>query len=290
MAKTLSQIVKELDPSYAPSRNTIQGQIKGLPGQTATQLEGLQATADQSRQDILNQARSRGLGFSGIPIAEQTKYDATTYKPAVANLYAQQNQAQTSLQEALNTLNREQRTTAQGLRQQYLDRDLQKSQLLEQRRQFNENLAFQREQARQQAAATAAAASAGLGAYLSGGGGSGSDKPANVPQAVQRGDKGYNFTDARGNPISAAAFSKLTGTPFRTLLEQMARSGDAGAKRALGFVGNDYGYNPLKVGQNKSVISLLNNLLWGVGSVGSYSVPKQRPVQAPSTKLGIGTF
>ncbi len=66
---------------------------------------------------------------------------------------------------------------------------------------------------------------------------------------VQRGDKGFGFTDAAGNTINAAQYAAVKGIPFRDLLQSMAQAGDTGAAQALGFVGNDYGYDPRKVNQ-----------------------------------------
>ena len=42
----------------------------------------------------------------------------------------------------------------------------------------------------------------------------------------------------------------------------MAGQGDAGAKQALGFVGNDFGYNPSAIGNQGD---LYNALTWGTG-------------------------
>lgn len=62
-------------------------------------------------------------------------------------------------------------------------------------------------------------------------------------QMQQRADKGYNFQGAGGNAINAVAYSQAKNVPIRTLLQQMASSGDVGAKTALDYVGNDYGVN-----------------------------------------------
>lgn len=94
------------------------------------------------------------------------------------------------------------------------------------------------------------------------GGGATSATPATGARSVQRSDKGYNFTDASGQSISAAQYAAATGTPFRTVLQEMAKNGDKGAAAALGFVGNDYGYDPTKIGGNGD---LYNALVWGTG-------------------------
>lgn len=117
----------------------------------------------------------------------------------------------------------------------------------EQIRQFNEQLG----------ASNRAAAGSGGGFSLGGlGGNSGS------PAMSQRGDKGFNFQGSGGQSISAATYAQLTGQSFRSVLQKMASAGDAGAKAALGFVGDDFGYNKSKIGNNQAIY---NNLVWGSG-------------------------
>lgn len=84
--------------------------------------------------------------------------------------------------------------------------------------------------------------------------------PQPVYNMVQRPGGGYNFTN-NGVAISAARYAQLSNTPFRTLLQNMANTGDTGAKTALNFVGNDFGYNPNAIGGNSG---LYNALVWGV--------------------------
>jgi hypothetical protein len=238
MARALDQIIAELDPGYAGSRKTTQTQLDALPGETTAQASGLQAQADQSHTDILDAARRRGMGFSGVPIGEQVKYDSTVFKPALANLYSSQNTRKSSLEEALNSLYRDQRNNAMTIQQSEQTRD-------EQIRQFNETMNWNREQlARQEAenardrAATAAAASAGIGSYLGGG----STNAAKAAQIQRTAKGGYNFYDAAGQAISAGQYAKLTGTGYRELLSQMAKAGDKNANIALQYVGNDGNY------------------------------------------------
>lgn len=80
-------------------------------------------------------------------------------------------------------------------------------------------------------------------------------------QMTQRAGGGFNFTH-NGKAISAATYAMGTNTQFRTLLQTMANKGDTGAKSALNFVGNDYGYNPNAIGNNGN---LYNALTWGTG-------------------------
>jgi hypothetical protein len=216
----------------------------------------LTAAAEQSHTDILDASRRRGLGFSGIPVGEQVRYDSTTFKPAVANLYANQNTRKLSLEESLNGLFRDQRNQASGILQSEQDRE-------EQQRQFDATMAWQREQLdRQERAAKAASA----GSYL-GGGGAG-PAPGAAPGAAQisRTEKGgFNFIDGAGRPITAAQYSKLTGVGFRSLLAQMAANGDPNAKVALQYVGDD--------GKFGSAPQNLAGALGAVGATGNFIRP-----------------
>lgn len=115
-------------------------------------------------------------------------------------------------------------------------------------------------------AAVAAKASAGSGGLsgLFGTGTPAGGATSSKPQAsfAPKVGGGFAFTAPNGQAISAAQYSQITGTPFVDLLKTMAAQGDAGAKTALGFVGNDYGYDPGKIGGNTA---LYNSLVWGTG-------------------------
>ncbi|MCA1565820.1 MAG: hypothetical protein LC803_09320 [Acidobacteria bacterium] len=250
MARSLHQIMTEIDPAYAGSRNTIHTQLQGIPGETQAQLSGLEATAQQSHQGILDAARRRGLGFAGIPVGEQAKYDSTVFKPAVADLYSKQTQRKSSLDEALQSIFRNQMTQASGLHQSELDRE-------EQQRQFNANLAWQREQlARQEASQREAGRIAsrassggggGGGGYFGGGGGGGAAAAAPpAPKSNQKGiadyspSRGWQFADQNGRPVVAETFARLNGINFRDLLAKMSSTGDRSATALL----NDWGSKP----------------------------------------------
>lgn len=239
MARELSQILSELDASYNPQRQTINDRLSLLPEQADAEIKGLESQKTQAFDDILAGARNRGMGFSGIPLAEEAKYVSSSFLPAVARVKQSQNETKLSLIDALNNINLSQNQYAQSVRQQELDRD-------EQIRQFNEQLAAQK------AAAAAAIASPTLG-Y--GGGGS-----ASIAKAEKREDGGFNFRDANGNSISAANYSQLSGIPFRQLLQYMSDEGDAGAKAALDWVGDDYNYDTGKAVNP----GIYNALTWGI--------------------------
>lgn len=141
-----------------------------------------------------------------------------------------------------------------------------------------------RQQARQDALKAAAAGSGGF--TLSGGGGGGLPAAAGAPavgaKSVQRSGGGFNFTDAGGKAINAAQYAQATGTPFRAVLQEMANHGDTGAKTALQFVGNDFGYDPRKI-TSPQLASLYTALTGRKATV--YQAPQA--YSPPKTVLGI---
>jgi hypothetical protein len=251
-ARTLAQIITELNPTFKPQVQSLQQQQALIPGEIQAQESALNAKKDVAYEDIVNGARRRGMGFSGIPLGEQARYAATDYAPALANLRQQGQQKAMSLQDAILSINERRDTLGHQLYQTEQDRAFQ---------------AQQAELARRAAASSGGGFSPSFGNPTTtppnavGGGGWGS--------AAQRSNKGFNFTDHNGQSVSAAVYAKQNNIPFRSLLERMAKLGDAGAKQALGFVGNDFGYNPKAIGNNAQ---LYNNLVWGSGL--QYRAPK----------------
>lgn len=114
MAKAVSTIMKELDKTggYAADRKLYNDQLAALPAQYEAQVSGLDAKLARANDNILQSARSRGLGYSGPPIAEQQMYAATDYAPALANLRTQQEQTRMGILQALNGLGRDQQKQA----------------------------------------------------------------------------------------------------------------------------------------------------------------------------------
>lgn len=161
--QTLNQIYRSLGNVYDPQAKLIRQQQADIPNQIAAEEKGLEARQTQAFGDILGGARQRGLGFAGIPLAEQAKYTSTEFLPALARLRQTGRQQATTLEEALLGINERRRTFAQQIREGDLQRNLALKQLREQQRQFNKNYKLQ-----QQQMADARRASAGGG---SGGGG-----------------------------------------------------------------------------------------------------------------------
>lgn len=153
--KTVAQIQKQLDKTgaYAADRKLLQQQLAELPKQAQAEISGLQAQLQRANTQILDQARGRGLGFSGIPIAEQAQYAATEFAPALARVRQSQNEAKRGILSALNQLARDQYNTAWGIYSS--ERDFNES-----KRRWEAEQALRRQQAAQQAAAAQAASAA----------------------------------------------------------------------------------------------------------------------------------
>lgn len=224
--RSLNQIIAELNPTYKPQIQSLKERQSLIPGQIEAEEKGLEAKQQKAFGDILGGARRRGLGFSGIPLGEQAQYTATEFLPALARLRQSGREQQMSLQDAILGISERRNTLAQQLRQGEIDR-------AEQRRQFNENLKFQREQAAQQLAESRAARAASSGGgfspslgMLGGGGGGGASA-----SMQQRKDGGFNFQNAAGKSISAAKYASATKQDIRDVLYNMGKSGDRYAQQ-----------------------------------------------------------
>jgi Tfp pilus assembly protein PilX len=261
-ARTLSQIIAELNPTFNPQIKSVQQQQSLIPGEIQAQETALNAKKDVAYEDILSGARRRGLGFAGIPLGEQAKYAATDYAPALAGLRQQGQQKAMSLQDAIFSIKERRDTLGQQIYQQEKDRAFQ-----------SREAQLARDAQLRAARESAASAGSGFSPTFTTPTGPANTAPSGMSggwgNAAQRANKGFNFTDAGGKPVSAAVYAKQNNIAFRSLLERMAKLGDTGAKKALGFVGNDFGYNPGKIGSNTQ---LYNNLVWGSGL--SYKAPK----------------
>lgn len=228
MARTLAQIVAELNPTYQAQTESLQQQQSLIPQQVQSQETAVNAQKDVAYEDIVSGARRRGLGFSGIPLGEQAKYAATTYAPALANLRFQGQQKAMSLQDAILGINERRDTLAQSILQQDQNRDFQ--------------LAEAEKERQSRAAASSAMPSFGGFSPSTAPGGQGGG--ASIPK-VEKTAKGYAFYDAYGKPINAAEYVQLYNKAggqlgYRQLLQKMAADGDKNAKVALQYVGDDF--------------------------------------------------
>ena len=140
MPRALDQIQAELQSAYQPQADLVNQQIAALPQYYDAQAQGLGVQKENAFRDITNQASARGMAYSGMPIAEQTRYLGSSYLPALAGLQQQQSQQRYSLQASLNDINSQRLQRAQAIQQQELDRE-------QAQRQFDQNVALQREMA-----------------------------------------------------------------------------------------------------------------------------------------------
>jgi hypothetical protein len=239
MARSLDQVLAELEPSYSGSRSLYQTQLDAIPSEVDAGIAQADAKLEQAHESILAGARRRNLGYAGIPMGEQAKYNATEYAPAIANMKSQGQQRKMSILEALQGLDRDKRTSGQSIYDQELSRDFQERQFQEQIRQFSES----------QKAAARAAAAASSGGYGFGGGGGGA-APAGSGGSAQMAyspKSGFQFVDGNGRPINAAMYANAKGINYRDLLSQMATQGDKNASIALHLVGDDFKADPRKL-------------------------------------------
>lgn len=208
MARTLDQIIAELSPTYQPQVESLQSQMGAIPGQIATQETALNAQKDQGYADILSGARQRGLGFSGIPLSEQAKYNATTYAPALANLKTAGITQAASLQDALNAIQEKKMTLGQNIYQ------------TEQQREYDA----------QQAALNRQSSSTDLSKYFN------TLTPtasaaASGARYEQTKPGSFAFYDEANKPITAAKYAQSTNQTLGDVLYSMGKSGDNNAKR-----------------------------------------------------------
>ncbi len=163
MAQALADILATLDPVYNPQKDIVNRQLAALPAQQQAEQQGLDQAKTNAFGEINVQANDRGLSYSGMPIAEQTKYTGATYLPAVANLKNTYAQKTFGLQDSLAQLEADRMKQGQGV--------------------YNAQLAAEQEaaakvQAAQIAARASAAANPGLNFGALGGG-----APAPAPAA-----------------------------------------------------------------------------------------------------------
>ena len=171
MARSFEQVLAEVSKQSDPQRQAVLNQITQLPTQQAADESALAAKKDQAYSDILDGARRRGLGFAGIPLGEQAKYNATDYAPAVANLKSSYVGRKSTLESALADIGKQDYSSAYNIFN--TDRQFE-----EQQRQFNEQLAEQRRQA--------AAASANVGQYFGGSTSPSAGGGVNIPAGMQQ--------------------------------------------------------------------------------------------------------
>lgn len=128
MPQMLADIMKESDSYYQPKKDLYNQQLSQTDPQQQAEVQGLQQQQQDSFSQIRDQAQRRGLFFSGIPLAEQAKYTATQFLPAVANLQGKYRQQRFGLENALTDLGSQQYSDAMGIQQHQKDQEFQAEQ------------------------------------------------------------------------------------------------------------------------------------------------------------------
>lgn len=268
MARTLDQILSELNTTYAPSAQTIQSQMDLIPGQTAANISAADAAQSKAYQNILTGAQQRGIGFSGIPLGEQANYASTVYAPAVLQARNQGQQNVLTLQDALNKLNLDKYSSAQNIQQNEINNEMKQQQL-------NASLYG------------GGSGSSGGGGYaptigdltaLLGGSGQTSAQQVSAPQQVshprnEQTAQGFRFYDASNKPISMLQYAQSIGKGDRQIftndiLQPMANAGDKNAQIALKYVNNNFtNVNPNDVIALKTLGISPNSVIKGMGFI-----------------------
>jgi len=223
MARTLDQIIAELAPTYKPQVESLQKQQQLIPQQTQAAIGSADAAQSQAYENILGGARQRGLGFSGIPLAEQAKYASTVYAPAVLNAKTQGQQNALSLQDAILGVQERQRSTGQGIYQ------TEQAQAYDERQKALDRAFQSSEAAKNRAAANQ---QADLSKYF-------------TPQTryEQKAPGDFAFYGADNKPITAAQYAKSSGVKIGDVLRSMGEAGDQTAKQLYSQLANVAG-NP----------------------------------------------
>lgn len=176
----LQAILAETSKSYDNSRNALNNQINAISGDLAAQQQRINAQYDQQAKSLDNQrnyqaqassmaASRNGGSFGGANEIANKKYYQQTYVPAVTQMQTNQANDISSSESQANSRRQSLATQLAQLEDQatqtaYSRYDAAK-QLEEQQRQFNENLAWQKQQAAQQAALQRAQIAAQNNAY-----------------------------------------------------------------------------------------------------------------------------
>lgn len=169
--RTLEQIISELSSVYNPQIESVRQQQALIPQQIQDDEKQLTARQGQAFDQILGGARQRGLGFSGIPLAEQAKYTSTEFLPALARSRQEGRKQTLALEDAILGIYERRNSTANQLRQFETQQDMAEREFAEGTRRWNLSRDDQlRQQAEARLAAARAASSGGWASALGGGG------------------------------------------------------------------------------------------------------------------------
>lgn len=251
-AKTPDQILQA--QNQAQGVDAAQQTLTGLRGAIANTTNLLKNVAPsimgRTANSLVTSAQAtRQIGNEQAPIQQNLADEGTNYTNATQD-YTNASDKANAAANLEYTGQKDQQSYLQNLYDTLYGKEQDAAAAAEKAREFDATMAASK------------ASTAGLSSLF--GGGSTGTSGSTAPQAAfaPKVGGGFAFTAPNGQAISAAQYSQITGTPFVDLLKTMASQGDQGAKTALGFVGNDYGYDPSKIGANSA---LYNSLVWGTG-------------------------
>lgn len=277
----LTSIMAETSKSYDNSRNALNDQINAISGDLEAQKNRINAQYAQQGKTLDNQrnyqaqaasmaASRNGGSFGGSAEIANKKYYQQAYVPAVTQLQTNQandlssaesqaNQNRLSLQQTLASLNDEanryalqrydaavQAEAEEAYRQKQLE--LQRQQLAEQQRQFNQQLAAQN----------------AIYKYL--------NQPAatnkyDVDKGLSTENQTYYRNNDTGASVRFGTYAKERGGNYKGLLQAAAASGDDDSKAVMEYLNNNpnaaisyMGGGGKQYYQNNGLGSILNRL------------------------------
>lgn len=210
MPATIDQIIASRKALYDPQRQLIQQQVDQLPGQEQADVAGLDTAKTNAFGDINIQANDRGLSYSGMPIAEQSRYVGERYLPALAQTKANYADRRTKLQQGLLGINADEMTSAQQLQQEQVKAEQEAQARAEQ-------LALEREKmaSAERAAASRATTSSKKAA-------------ASKAKVVTDPSGGFQFYGEQGQKVTAAQYVSGQGGNFQDLVGLLSQSKNGG--------------------------------------------------------------
>lgn len=211
--QSLNDIIGQITAAQAPEQATIDSNISANDQSGNAQVAGLNQAQTNAFGQINQNASDKGLYFSGYTPQSEATYTGSTYLPALAKL-------QNTIATTRNTLlgqkadlqtqaNIQALTTQQG-EQKDLDSYNQELQ--------SESAAAALQKQEEQAAAAQAQITANNTA---------SNNAAEKGNRTTNSVGGYEFTDAKGNPINASAYAALNNTSVANVLSGSKDAGDA---------------------------------------------------------------
>lgn len=226
-----------------------QQQVTGLRGAISNTTNLLNQVAPsvmgRTGQSLVTTAQANAqIANEQAPISQKLNQQDSAYNQAQQD-YADLEQKAEAIATANEQAQQNHLSYLENLYQTLYSGEQTRAQQAEQKREFDTQMAEQRREANL-GASSGGTMSPSLGSLFGGlpSGGAAAAKAS----MQQRGGGGFNFS-YNGKGINAAQYAHLTGQNFRSVLSKMASKGDAGAKAALAFVGNDFGYDPRKITQ-----------------------------------------